>query len=176
MNNTDLADFPKTLTIELKAQKPTISFSLLLLQVFSELKHFPSLIIPPFFLHLALTFPSFLPPSFPPPFFFFLPPPVRSLLFPPFLPPTFLPPFPPSFLPPFLPPFPPPFFSFRLLPSSLLPFPYLSSFLSSFLRFSLSLLLPFLFLSPSFPPSFPFPFSFLAFVLFLPPSLPSTHI
>ena len=51
-----MKNFPK-----LKANKPTISFSLLLLQVFSELKHFPSLTLPSSFPPLAL--PSSLPPS-----------------------------------------------------------------------------------------------------------------
>ena len=64
-----MKNFPK-----LKANKPTISFSLLLLQVFSELKHFPSLTQPS-------SFPPFLLSSFSP-----------SSLLPPFLPPSSLPP------------------------------------------------------------------------------------
>ena len=138
--------------------KPTISFSLLLLQVFSELKHFPSLTLPPSFLPLAHPFPSFLPPYFP------------SLL-PLFVPSSSL----PSSLLPFFLRSPLPFFLPSLLPSfpsvCFLPFSFLfltsSSFLSSVLLFPCPYSFPSFSFLPPFLPSFPFPFSFLAFSLYV---------
>ena len=148
LNHTNLAHFSKTLTIKLKATKPSISFSLLL---------------PPSFLSSSL--PSSLlflpssPRSFPP--LPFLPPSYLSSSLAPFLPSSLPSPLPSALL--FLPfaSFLPPSFSLLCLPSSLpfyvFPCPY------SFPSFSFL---------PPFLSSFPFPFSILAFVLFLP----STHI
>ena len=179
-----MKNFPK-----LKANKPTISFSLLLLQVFSELKHFPSLTLPSPFPPLALPFPSFLTSFLPPSFlssslsssFLFLPSslPLRSFLFPPFLPPTFLPPFLLSSLlsslPPFLSSSLPSSLLFLLFASFLPPsFPYFSFLPLFFSTFFLSLLLPFLFLPPSFPPFLSLPFFLPCFCTFLS-SLTSFH-
>lgn len=174
MNHTNLS---KTLTINLKAKKSTISFSLLLLRVFSELKHFPSLTLPPSFLPLALPFPSsllpFFLPSLLPSFPFFLPPPFVSSSFLPSSLASLLPSSLASFLSSYLPSslLFLPFASF--LPPSFL-FLTLAYFLSFFLLFSLSSLLPFLFLPLSLPPFLSLPFFLPCFRTF-PSSLPFFH-
>ena len=127
-------NFPK-----LKANKPTISFSLLLLQGFSELKHFPSLTLPSSFPSLALPFPSFLPPPS------FLPLPALPLSYISSSLPSFLPSFLPSSLPSFL---------SSSLPSSLLFLPFASFLPPSFSLLWLPSSLPFYFflvLTPSLP-------------------------